>query len=286
MTVIGLLQLDGKWPNLALMHLAGYWCEQGAEVRRIMALEQNTVDVLYVAKVFAGPNTTPLREDAVRGGTGWNDWRELPVLPDEIEHAYPAYDLWGYEGAMGYLTRGCIRHCSFCYVPRKEGRIHHHAHLSEWWRGQGHICLLDANLTAHPDCLGYLEELAASSAQVDFSQGVDVRLMTPEIATALSKVRRYKQLHIAWDNPADERSVERGIASLMAAMPRGSVMAYVLIGYNTTPEQDMMRVRRLSEWGVDPFVMPYNRTDTYQRRFARWVNHKAVYKSVAWEAYR
>jgi hypothetical protein len=110
--------------------------------------------------------------------------------------------------------------------------------------------------------------------------------MTDEIAAPLARIRRYKRLHIAWDLMAYERQVAEGVRVFMAHMPRGSVMAYVLIGWDTTPEEDMYRVRKLSEWGVDPFVMPYDKTDDYQRRFARWVNHKAVYKSVAWEEYR
>ena len=37
---------------------------------------------------------------------------------------------------------------------------------------------------------------------------------------------------------------------------------------------------------IDPFVMPYNKKERYQRDFARWVNHKAIFKSVAWEDYK
>jgi len=45
------------------------------------------------------------------------------------------------------------------------------------------------------------------------------------------------------------------------------------------------RVMELRALGVDPFVMPYDKTDPYQRRFARWVNHKAIFKSVEWKDY-
>lgn len=282
---IGLYQVDGKWPNLALMHLGGWLRERGEDVRRIGAIEQGTVATVYAAKVFTVSSAAYVREDAIRGGTGWDDWRTLPTLPDEAEHAYPAYDLWGCDIAMGFLTRGCIRRCPFCFVPDKEGRIAHHSHLSEWWRGQKQVRLLDANITAHPDALGYLDELAASRAEVDFSQGVDARLMTPEIAAAIARVRRYKQLHTAWDNPREEDAVLRGMRLLVDALPKGQVMAYVLVGYNTTPDEDLYRVQKLREIGVDPFVMPYDKQQPYQKRFARWVNHKAIFKTVAWANY-
>ena len=42
---------------------------------------------------------------------------------------------------------------------------------------------------------------------------------------------------------------------------------------------------KIKETGCNPFVMPYNKKDKYQKQFARWVNHKAIFKSVKWEDY-
>ena len=63
-------------------------------------------------------------------------------------------------------------------------------------------------------------------------------------------------------------------------------MVYILIGYWSTPEEDFDRVEILRSLKIDPFVMPYNKEDSYQKRFARWVNHKAVFKSVKWSGYK
>ena len=63
------------------------------------------------------------------------------------------------------------------------------------------------------------------------------------------------------------------------------IMCYVLIGYWSTPEQDLYRIEKLRELKIDPFVMPYNKSDPYQKRFARWVNHKAIFKTVKWIDY-
>ena len=91
---------------------------------------------------------------------------------------------------------------------------------------------------------------------------------------------------MAWDNIKDEKQILRGVEILKQWMPKGSLMAYVLIGFNTFEEEDLYRVIKLNELGVDPFIMPYNKTDPYQKRFARWVNHKAIFKSVKWENYK
>lgn len=283
--MIGLLQVDGKYPNLALMHLGAWLRDNGQSVRWIMPIEQTRCETVYASKIFQYSYAGYVRSDAVRGGTGWQDWRELPDLPIEAEHSYPAYDMAGCNYAMGFLTRGCIRKCPYCVVPNKEGQIHHHAHLSEWWRGQKQIRLLDANLTASPDAIGYLEELSASQAQVDFSQGLDARLVTQEFCTVLAKVRRWGQVHTAWDWAESESQIMPGLRMLRDSLPIGALMAYVLIGYNSTLEQDLYRVTRLREEKIDPFVMPYKKDDNYQRAFARWVNRKELFKSCSWSEY-
>ena len=63
-------------------------------------------------------------------------------------------------------------------------------------------------------------------------------------------------------------------------------LVYVLIGNNSTPDEDLYRVETLRALKTLPFVMPFDKTDTYQRRFARWVNHKAIFKSIEFSDYK
>ena len=91
---------------------------------------------------------------------------------------------------------------------------------------------------------------------------------------ALAKVRLWGRIHFAWDAMGYEDAVKQGIETLVSGgVPKHRLMFYVLIGFNTTVEQDLYRVTTLRKWGVDPFVMPYDHSDPYQRKFARWVNH-------------
>ena len=72
-----------------------------------------------------------------------------------------------------------------------------------------------------------------------------------------------------------------------AGIPSKHMQFFVLIGYDTTPEQDYYRVMTLWEkYGALPFVMPYNKFDEYQKRFSRWVNHRAIFKTVKWDDYK
>ena len=60
---------------------------------------------------------------------------------------------------------------------------------------------------------------------------------------------------------------------------------YVLIGYHSTEEEDLYRVNTLKDYGCDPYSMPFDKSDPYQKRFTRWVNHKAIFKTVDWKDY-
>ena len=43
---------------------------------------------------------------------------------------------------------------------------------------------------------------------------------------------------------------------------------YVLIGFNTTQEQDHYRVTKLRDLGCDPYAMPFDKLDPFQRDFS------------------
>ena len=171
-------------------------------------------------------------------------------------------------------------------MPEKEGLWRATADICEFWNGQSKLRLLDNNLTANEEyCLRILNEFIEHRIQVDFSQGLDIRFLTDKIAQLLARVKLWKQIHFAWDRMQDEGQVRKGITILDRAMPLSRVMFYVLIGFDTTPEEDLYRVETLRGLKVDPFVMPYGKTK-YEKRFTRWVNHKAIFKSVQWKDYK
>ena len=60
-----------------------------------------------------------------------------------------------------------------------------------------------------------------------------------------------------------------------------NVLFYVLIGYNTTEEEDLYRIRSLYERGVHPYVMPYNQ---HKSKITRWVN-RLYYQFIPWSEY-
>ena len=283
---IAILAADSKIPNLALMKLSAYHKAKGDIVEPYIPLFQNEYDRLYISKVFKfspEPGYLPGCE-ILKHGTGYD---LKTVLPAEAENTFPDYEIYKCEYAMGFTSRGCIRKCKFCVVPEKEGKPKLVGDIYDFWNGQRELMLLDNNLTCLPDHFEtILKQMIKEKVRVDFSQGLDIRLLTEEMAALLSKVRLWKQIHFAWDSMKYENEVRRGIEILRKTMPLSRVMFYVLIGFDTTPEEDLYRVEALRGLGVDPFVMPFDKADPYQKRFARWVNHKAIFKTVEWKNYK
>lgn len=148
-------------------------------------------------------------------------------LPAEIEHLYPDYSLYPeYQNiAYGFLTRGCCNDCSFCIVCPKEGRESIQvADLSEFWKGQKEIKLLDPNLLACRQREKLLQELIDSGSKVDFTQGLDARFITDDIALLINQVR-IKTIHFAFDFMQNEKAVIRGYPVFqMGAVHSGSYL--------------------------------------------------------------
>lgn len=283
---VGVLAVDSLIPNLALMKLSAWHKAQGDSAEIAFPLAADTYDRVYRSRVFdfSPDDRTPWPCEVVSGGTGY----DLSVtLTDEQDGTYPDYELFGCTYAMGGITRGCIRRCPWCVVWRQDGAVRQVGVLDDFLRGQSHLRLLDDNLTAMPGLfIETCRELAKRKTRVAF-ESLDVRLLTDEICVALMAVKRWGCIHFAWDSIAEEERVVAGISTLKRHYPSlHDVLVYVLIGFDTPPEQDLYRVETLRSLGAMPFVMPFDKADPYQRRFARWANQKAVFRSVPWSEYR
>ena len=277
---IGLIDVDShNFPNLPLMKLSTYHKKQGDTVEWCNALD--TYDVVYQSKIF---DFTPdfefcLRADEViKGGTGYDLENKLS---DEVEHCCPDYSLYStFNEAYGFLTRGCPRGCPFCIVAEKEGkRSVQVADLGEFYKGQKQIKLLDPNLLANKDREYLLDELNSTKAYIDFTQGLDIRMMTDSIADKLNRMK-IKMIHFAWDNYEFETYEKLKYFRDLLQYDMRKLRVYVLTNFDTTHEQDLERIYKLRELDYDPYVMIYDKDHAPKqtRYLQRWVNNKRIFR--------
>jgi len=287
---IGLIDIDQtKFPTLTLMKLSAWHKAHGDTVAFIDAddiLKGNlfiSYDKVYASCIFDWnrQKAQDLANCCVEvGGSGWDMSARLPY---EIENIYPDYSLYGNEDtAVGFLTRGCPRQCPFCIVKDKEGiKSIKVANLSDFWRGQKFIEVMDPNLLACPDHMELLQQLVDSKAWININQGMDCRLLNDE-NTELINMMKVKMIHFAWDNPKDQ-TVPRALArfaELNQLNPRRR-RVYCIANFWSTPEEDLRRVYWLRDNGYDPYLMLYDKKNAPKetRRMQRWVNNKFIFRS-------
>ena len=287
---IGIIDVDGHsgFPNLALMKLSAYHKARGDEV---------TTDTLghfgrvYQSKVFTFSSDIDTIIDAdgvVRAGTGYKDY--TTELAPAVAACFPDYSLYPQaDYAVGFLTRGCIRNCPWCVVPKKEGRIRPENAWHEIKRSDSRdMLLLDNNVLASDWGIEQIGKMTVENVRVDFNQGLDARLITPEIARLLAGLKWIRHVRISCDTVEMLPIIERTVAYLReAGVATWRLWCYALV---TDVDEAHRRVLALDAMGVLPFAQPYRDFDggeptAEQRRFARWVNMRAAFKSCAWEDY-
>lgn len=277
---VGLIDIEPKVFNTAYMQIAAYHKGRGDEVSWWSPLTDAQFDVVYCSSIFDFTDKTEVPERAICGGTGFDISSRLSQEMERCDYDYSIYPKC--DRSIVWFSRGCVRKCPFCVVWEKEGPIRPVEAKPLNPKGK-YIVVQDNNFFANPLWAEAMRLLREWAQPVDF-QGIDARSILPEHCKALKTVRHYKQIKISWDNPK-EHTDER-IKLMLKFIPAHRLMCYVLIGYWSTEAEDLYRVETLRGLGIDPFVMPYNKKDLYQRAFARWVNHKAIFKTASWNDYK
>lgn len=271
-----------KFPNFALMKLSAFHKLHGELVEWWNPFE--TYDTVFSSKVFTfTPEEPALPDNTIKGGTGYGCMDKLPEFIDIMKPDYSLYPDCNY--AVGFLTRGCIRNCPWCIVPKKEGGIKAYADWRDIKRDDSRdIVFMDNNVLAHSHGLSQICSMIGQNVRVDFNQGLDARLITSDVAEMLAKLKWIRFIRMSCDTDAMLDTVMDAVAVLgKHGVKPYRIFTYMLVQDIPSAER---RANRLRSAGVEVFAQPYRDFEhnieptQEQRDFARWVNHKAIFKSV------
>lgn len=272
-----------NFPNLALMKISSYHKARGDTVEWWNPMF--IYDRVYSSKVFTFTQECAyLPPDTIKGGTGYGLYNELP---EEIDAMQPDYSLYPTcKHAIGFLTRGCIRHCPWCVVPKKEGVIRPYQTWHEIKRPDSRdIVFMDNNVLACEYGIAQLRSMVGENIRIDFNQGLDARLITPEIAQILASLKWIRFIRMSCDTDAMLDVVIRAIRLLEDnGVKPYRVFVYLLVQDIPSAER---RAIALREVGAEVFAQPYRDFEhnieptAEQKAFARWVNMKGIFKQCA-----
>ena len=319
-----LIDYDSTIPNLALMKISS-WAKQKGDQVYLNQIDDEP-DYIWLSCLFTWHSEKALRKlnflaveypnaKISYGGTGFDAGKPYKdksrkYLPPEIDNMKPDYDLYKDDRAIGFCQRGCDRRCPFCDVWRKEGKIDENEYhrLKEWVPDdRKKVLLLDNDVALfekwkHDQILSDARDMGL---KLSITQGYDIRVIAnePERAYDLAQNKPYdtnfhrRTLYIAWDMLHIEKSVRKGIESLLDAGFKGyEIKCYIIVGspdrwfkepYKYYPERDLHRAEVLwKEYGVYPWVMPYDNVKTDQKviDFERWIN-KYLFKIMDFKDY-
>lgn len=278
---IGLYNLEPHIVNTAMMQVSQYYKDHGDEVEIYSPLYHDSYDKVYAFSIFDFTPKDYVRKDMITGGTGFDITSKLPKEIEDSDYDWSLFPDCNYS--ILWFSRGCIRKCPFCVVNKKEGYIHSVAPKNLNPNGE-FVKVMDNNFFANPNWREAVDTLLEIGQPVDI-QGFDIRLFNEEQGEVINKLDHYHRVKFAWDNPKD--NIDDKLDLIVNCIHHRRLMCYVLIGYWSTPKEDLMRVRHLwDDYGIDPYVMPYDKSDPYQKSFARYVNNKILFKTRSWEEYQ
>lgn len=271
---------------------------------KVTVIYADGYDVVYISTVFEGTREKLMVMNAPiihEGGSGTSLTIELPP---EIEDCYPDYDIYpDNKKAFGFITRGCIRKCKFCIVPRKEGDLYFYKHPYHIIDERFDVTeFLDNNFLAYYDHVKILKWLNKLKIKHKFRQGLDFRLITDENAPLLINSKFQGDMLFAFDDHRYEKLLtkkwkifEKYIPEITHRAKALKEQGYTHQTYNfkffiyVHPSMSVPTILRRIEWCRERKVKPYIMRDIscfageWQNFFAdlsNWCNYPGQFALI------
>ena len=299
-----LIDVDSKIPNLALMKLSTFYKNKGYEIelkqlnipyypkkKKEVIIDANEYEKVFVSIIFTTNNglvkITNCKEVSF-GGTGYSITKKLPEEIEECEEDYSIYK--DNNTSYGFITRGCIRNCSFCFVPKKEGMLHKYREIEQIVKHKK-VEFLDNNILAYEKCNKELQKLVDLKLRCKFNQGLDIRLIDDEKARLLSQMNYINEYIFAFDNIAYKPIIEEKIKIIKKYIKKDwKVKMYIYVD----PTMKIIDTVKRIEWCKKNKVLPYimrglecwdDKNCNFYIDIAAYCNQPNMFKKVSFEQF-
>ncbi|MCB8818666.1 radical SAM protein [Desulfosporosinus shakirovi] len=256
---IAVLNLEPQYINNAIEKIRRYHQGRGDIVEDYVPLFTAQYDKVYCSSIFSYTPKEHLFIDErwECGGTGFDVEKKLSPCIETIK----------LNMNLGWTQRGCNNNCKFCVVPKKEGKAHPVGDIYDIWDGKSKtITLYDNNILQLPEHFYKIsEQIYKEDLEVDWNQGLDIRLVDDDIAKTLSKIP-HAAYHFAFDHPNMAEIITEKVEILKKYGINRS-MFYVLVGCkdssDKTLEEDiegaLFRLNHLKKLKMNAYVMRYQK---------------------------
>ena len=294
------VNVDARF-NLAMRKVYNYHLQRGDNVRLMncgydaykkhgeIVINGKPYDKVYVSIIFENNSNVKVAgsENVVYGGVGSSN--PLSVLPPEIENIQPYY----FENeniSYGFMTRGCVRNCYFCKVPKTEGKIRFVCHPSK-------ICVKEKTVFYDNNILGYsnhydlLQWLSDHKIKCQFNQGLDFRLTNEENLSILSSIPLFGDIIFAFDNLSYQPMIDSKSPLIFEYFNKPwRTKWYLYVNPKDPLDSIIKRVNWCYEHHALPYVMRDRAIDSMNQEIrnfytdvSAWCNQPSLFKTKSFE---
>lgn len=296
-----LVNVDSRW-NMAIRKMYNYFRKDnevdmidlgfsGYPHKRKKTIDGAKYDKVFVSNIFDVNKhrvTVINCEDVQFGGIGSKN--PHLKLSCEIEQTDPYY-FPDEDTSYGFITRGCIRNCWFCKVPKYEGKLKEYNTIESIVKHKK-VVFLDNNILAYPDHMKVFQWcLDHPDIKVDFNQGLDFRLVNDENLEALSKLNYVGAYIFAFDEPKYMSLLEKKLVLMKKYIPQPWKLKFYIYYH---PNMKLPQLFERVEWCRQRECLPYIMRDAacwdcelkeFLIDYAAYCNQANMFKKMTFEQF-
>ena len=248
-------------------------------------------DTVYISNIFEANAENVIVigcEDVRRGGVGS---KSDAKLPPEVEATPPKY-FDGEDTAHGFITRGCIRNCYFCKVPKHEGKLYAYRSVEEVVGNFKKAIFMDNNFLAWDGANDAMDWLIEHNIKCQFNQGLDIRLVNDENLSRLARLNYMGEYVFAFDDVRQMKFMNEAIQLVKKHISKPwKVKMFVYVNAEKMdPDDTVRRIQWLKEHECLPYVMRDancygSEYELFYTDLAAYGNQPGIFKKMAFDEF-